>query len=76
MVVHLLLELDADVMVKDKNGETALQEAVARGYDKVVESLREHGKVLKTPCSFSTQFVVNDRNTIVPFLSRSPIVMQ
>ena len=36
-VVRLLLEHGADVKVKDKNGETALQEAAARGRNKVVE---------------------------------------
>ena len=36
-VVHLLLELGADVNVKDKNAETTLQEAAVRGHDEVVK---------------------------------------
>ncbi len=42
-VVCLLLDHGADVEVKDKYGETALQVAAEEEHDEVVKSLREHG---------------------------------
>ena len=41
--VRLFLENGVDIEAKDNDGKTALQEAAKRGYDEVVELLREHG---------------------------------
>jgi ankyrin repeat protein len=42
-VVCLLLEHDADVETKKKDGKTALQDAAGEEFDEVVKLLREHG---------------------------------
>jgi len=42
-IVRLLVEHDADVGAKDKDGKTALQVAAKEGYNEAVELVREHG---------------------------------